>query len=442
MQSFKKGKERDKMEPKENIFPNAVWIDEKNLGIEKDNSKCINCGTCKLTCQKVTGKTFYDPKDCLSCGNCILTCPMNALKPKNELSQVRRALKENKLLIAYISPAVRVSIGECFGLTPGEFCAQKLIASLYKLGFSYVFDTTFGADLTIMEECYELKNRIVKGGTLPMITSCCPSWVKYAKLYYPELEENLSTCKSPIGMQGAMIKSYFAEKIGVKKDELFTVAITPCTAKKMETKEEQFQNTDAVLTVTELASWMKEEKLDLKKMEEKDFSSEFGEGSGGGTLFGSTGGVMTSALRTLYYMMTNEKIDESLLESLRETKRVKELELTIGQRTIKVAVVHGLTYAKPLLEEIKEKKSKYDFIEIMNCELGCVGGGGQPKLYEKEYLKASRQKGLQNRDRNQEIHAPYENENIKKIYQEFLISPGGYISLKYLHTKKKEEEKN
>ena len=427
------------IEDQHKVFLKAIQISDNNLGIERDNSKCIDCGQCKVTCMERTGLDFgSNTEKCLSCGQCVLTCPTGALKVKREINQVLKAKEEGKILICYTSPAIRVSIGEEFGLKPGTFCLEELVGSLRALGFAYVFDTTFGADLTIIEEASELKSRLLNHGVLPMITSCCPAWVKYAKDNMPDILDHISTCKSPIGMQGEMIKTYFCEKKNLDKNQMYTVAITPCTAKKMETKQDDVSGTDAVLTVTELAEWMKKEHIDFKNIFKSTFDTMFQEGSGGGTLFGVTGGVTESALRTFYYLMTHEEMKRDLLP-IHNLQNIKEYSLEVGDYSIRVAIVHELSKAKKILEDVRLGKSPYHFIEIMNCEGGCIGGGGQPKyVLEKEKdVKNDRIHGLMKHDETLSIHAAHQNLDIKRIYEEFLKIPNESLAKKHLH---REEE--
>jgi len=435
---YKKIESSEEQESKK-IFKNAVLFSEDNLGIEKDNSKCIDCGLCKTTCLERCGLNFEEKTDqCLTCGQCIMTCPTGALRPKRSIELVKSAMKKGKKMICYLSPAVRVSIGEIFGYQPGTFMKEELIGLLRKLGFQFVLDTTFGADLTVMEEAYELKDRLTNNGCLPMFTSCCPAWVKYAETFYPELIPHLSTCKSPIGMQGEMVKNYFAKKIGLSKEDIFNVAITPCTAKKFEIKRTEVPGTDAVITVSELADWIKEEKISLEKITKSDFDSLLGEGSGAGTIFGNTGGVMEAALRTLYYAMTGENYDQKDLsfQEVRGYDNVKEATISIAGQSFKVAVVHRISTAKKLLEEVKNGTSPYTFIEIMNCQGGCIGGGGQPKYAEglEIITKEQRMKGLYDRDQDVAIKTSYQNPDIEKIYQDFLGKPNSEIAHHYLHT--------
>jgi len=431
--------EEKTLEQKERrVFQNAIIFSEDNLGVSKDNSKCIDCGICSDTCKRVCGLNFFcDTSKCLSCGQCIMTCPTGALKPKSEREKVLKAAEEGKTLICYTSPGVRVSIGEAFGMGSGTFLVGKLVASLRKLGFDYVLDTTFGADLTIMEEVSELRSRIKNNGILPMFTSCCPAWVKYAENYEPDILNHISSSKSPIGMQGEMVKNYFAKKMELDKENIFTVAITPCTAKKFEVKREEIPGTDAVLTISEVIRWLKDERVDFANLVDSEFDSIFGEGSGGGTLFGNSGGVMEAALRTFYYLETGtDMVDDTIFDSLRGLESVKELSLTINKMPVKVAVVNTLSAAKKIIEDVKRGVSPYHFIEIMNCKGGCIGGGGQPKYLPELELekKNERMKGLYLRDKNVSIRASHHNPDIKRIYEEFLGSPNSEIAHRYLHT--------
>lgn len=431
--------EEEELETSKRIFKKAVLFSDDNKGVEKDDAKCIDCGICKATCISKCGLNFgEDTSKCLECGQCIITCPTNALRPKRHIERVKKAMSEGKTMVCYTSPAIRVSIGEVFGYAPGTFLQGKLIGLLRKLGFQYVLDTTFGADLTIMEEATELKERLENNGVLPMFTSCCPAWVKYAETYYSDLLPHLSTCKSPIGMEGEIVKHYFSKKMNILEDELFTVAITPCTAKKFELQREEIPGTDAVITVSELADWVKEEQLSFDDIEESQFDSLLGEGSGAGVIFGNTGGVAEAALRSLYYFITGEDYQESHLNfsSVRGYDNVKEATITIEGRDIKVAIVHKISAIKDILEDVKNGVSPYQFIEVMNCQGGCVGGGGQPKYPEgmEKITKEKRIEGLYQRDKETTVKAAYQNPDIQRLYDEFLTSPGSELAHHYLHT--------
>lgn len=364
------------------IYEHAVKVSLNNPGIVRDDSKCIDCGICKQTCHTKCGLIFNENSDeCLSCGQCILTCPTNALKPRSAITKIKEELASGKKGICYTSPATRVSIGEIFGYPEGSFLQGKLIALLRSLGFTYVFDTTFGADLTVMEEATELVDRLTNGGVLPMFSSCCPAWIKYCETKYPEFIPNLSSCKSPIAMQGAITKDYFLPKENLLEDEIFTVAITPCTAKKMEIMKDDIYGTDYVLTIQELGEWALEEKIDFQSLIDDVYDSLFSEGSGSGVIFGNTGGVTEATLRTVHYLLTNEEAKELItLKTVHGLEKIKEATLVINQIPIHVAVVHQISVLPKLLEKIKNGECNYHFIEVMNCAGGCIGGGGQPKL--------------------------------------------------------------
>ena len=320
----------------------------------------------------------------------------------------------------------------------GTFAQGKLVASLKELGFDYVFDVTFGADLTIVEEATELVQRIKQNKNLPMFTSCCPSWVRYAELFYPEILENISTCKSPIGMQGTMVKNYFAEKNEIDKNNIYTVAITPCTAKKFEITREEIDGTDLVLTTTQLAELLREQKIDFKSLQDAEFDKMLGEGTGAGMIFGNTGGVMEAALRTAYHILTGEELTENNIEFnvARGMENVKEATVNINGMSLNIAIVHKMADAKPILEAVKNGTSKYHYIEIMNCEGGCVGGGGQPKTieYEQKEIKEKRTAGLYNRDKTRKIRCSHQNPEIITAYKEYLGEPTGEKTEKLLHT--------
>lgn len=417
-----------------------VRISESNHCISRVNEKCINCGQCKKTCEN-TVNISYDLNKCsepicIGCGQCILNCPTGAIVPKYSYKEVKSIIDMNeKIVVALISPAVRVSIGEAFGLEAGENYEKKLVTSLKKLGFDYVFDTAFGADLTILEEVAEFANRLKNKERLPQFTSCCPAWVKYAEIYHPELLDHISSCKSPIGMQCAIIKNYFTEKKGFEPSKIVTVAITPCTAKKLEAKEYTL-NIDYVLTASELSILLKEEDIQFASLNDSEFDSTLGESSGGGVIFGSTGGVCESAIRTLYRIITkkNMLLDELSFKNLRGFDGIKEAKIKIGQYELRVAVVQQLENLEKLLENNKYKK--YHFIEVMNCKGGCVGGGGQPltAIQKMDSVKELRTQGLYDIDRKRVVRSAHDNKELKTLYKEYLKQPLSDISLKLLHT--------
>ncbi len=419
----------------EDTLSNAVQISENNVSIERINSNCINCGLCVRTCTVKEGMTFDKNSElCVNCGQCIQTCPVNALIPKDDRKKLYEALESNKITIAYTSPSVRVSFAECFGMEVGTFSQEKLIGALRLLGFKYVFDTTFAADLTIMEEANELVNRIKNNGKLPMFTSCCPAWIKYAEQFYPEILDNISSCKSPIGMMGKVVKEYFCKSNNI--DNAYTVAITPCTAKKFEITREEIDGTDLVITISELVKIIKEKNIKYEDIPESDYDSVLGEGSGAGIIFGNTGGVMEAALRTAYNMITKEDLDEVVFHDVRGYENVKEATIDVGDLTLNVAVVHGITNIKNIIEDIKNNRCKYHFIEVMNCEGGCIGGGGQPKLFleEEQMLKEKRIKSLYERDHTSKIRCSYNNPDIISIYKKFFQGVGSPLAKELLHT--------
>lgn len=437
---FEKVEDNQIEEKKEEKLSNAVKIAKDNPSIERIESKCINCGVCALTCEKLEGITKEAEKQivCVNCGQCVQRCPTGALIPKRENGKLEKAKEEGKICIAYTSPAVRVAIGEEFGMEYGTFAQGKLVSALKELGFDYVFDVTFGADLTIMEEASELIKRVKENKNLPMFTSCCPAWVKYAEIFYPELLNNISTCKSPIGMQGAMVKNYFAEKNNLDKNKLYTVAITPCTAKKYEITREEIEGTDLVLTTTQVADTLKDKKIDFRNLEDKEYDKMLGEGTGAGMIFGNTGGVMEAALRTAYKMLTGEELTQNNIEFnvVRGMENVKEATININGLLLNIAIVHKMADAKQILEDVKNGKSKYHYIEIMNCEGGCVGGGGQPKTIDEKQIevKEKRIAALYNKDKVQKIRCSHQNPEIISAYEEYLGNPLQGRAKELLHT--------
>ncbi len=423
----------------------AIYIDNDNISITRDIEKCVDCGLCTIVCNEREGlKNNNKKSDCLNCGQCIHSCPVNAIKPKSDKDLFLKALKQGKTCIAYTSPSVRVALGDSFGLEAGTFVQGKMIQSLRKLGFEYVLDVTFGADLTIMEEASELVERITNNQKLPMFTSCCPSWIKYAETFYPELLTNISSCKSPIGMQGMIVKKYFAKKLNL--ENIFTVAITPCTAKKYEINRTEISGTDLVLTTQELVDLIKEKSIDFNTLEDSQYDSLLGEGSGAGMIFGNTGGVTEAALRTAYYLMTSENLTEEKLEftEVRGMENIKEATININGNKINVAIINQMSSAIPILESVKNNTCKYHFIEIMNCLGGCIGGGGQPRYNKNEEIniKEKRIKSLYNKDASDKIRLSHENEEIKTLYKELLDKPLSLKSKELLHTKYEEKTPN
>lgn len=419
-----------------------VWISELNPSIMRINKKCINCGMCKNICENKTGIKYDKDKVlepiCINCGQCIMTCPTGALVPKYDYKKVLEYINDpTYTVIVSAAPSVRVALGDDFGLEPGSLVTGKMINALRKCGFDYVLDTCYGADLTIMEEATELIKRINDNELLPQFTSCCPAWIKYCELYHDELLPNLSTTKSPISMQGAIIKTYFCEKQGLDPNKIINVTIAPCTAKKYEIKREELQGNDFILTTSELAILIKEKNIDFESLLEDKFDNLLGEYSGAALIFGNTGGVMEAALRTAYFLIEKKDppIDLLNFESVRGLEEIKESTINIGGKDLKVAVVYGMRN----LEKLLEHKEEYTFIEVMNCEGGCIGGGGQPLIAPnklREYTE-KRMTSLYKEDACNNIRNSYQNKEIIKLYNEFLEYPGSDRAKKMLHTKYK-----
>ena len=389
---------------------NRVEVKEDNLCLNRIEEKCINCGMCLKTCKSING--FEN--DCINCGQCILTCPSGALTPKYDYQKVLNFINDTDYtVVVFTAPAVRVAIGDAFGFPPGSFLEGKMVSALKQIGFDFVFDTTFGADLTIMEESSELLTRI-QNKNLPMFTSCCPSWVLYSEKYHPELVKNLSTCKSPIAMQGAMIKSYFAEMHEIPKEKIISVSLTPCISKKYE--RSLYPDTDYVITTSELILMIQELGIDFQNLEDAPFDKLLGKGSGGGLIFGVSGGVMESILRTAYYMVNKEKAPEQFYEFLeiRGEKDIKEATVDMKEFKLKIAVVNKVS----TIEKNYDKLKNYDFIEVMSCPGGCIGGGGQPLVAIKDLssIRQERISSMYQDDKNLKIKESYMNPEIRDAY--------------------------
>lgn len=418
---------------------NRVWISEDNPSIARIEEKCIHCGMCKNTCRNIT-EIMYDKAKvsapiCVHCGQCILTCPTGALVPKYDYKKVLNYLKDTDYtVIVSTSPAVRVALGDEFGMEPGAFVEGKMVAALKELGFSYVLDTTFGADLTIMEEAQELIERVQKKKNLPQFTSCCPAWVKYAEMYHPEILPNISSTKSPISIQSAIIRTYFTRMYELDPNKIITVALVPCTAKKYEIKRSELSSMDYCITTTELAMMVRECNINFKELKEKEYDSILSKGSGAGVIFGNSGGVMEAALRTAYFFLTNQKAPDNFyaLSEVRGLDGIKTATIDLAGIPIKVAAVAGLKNIEQLLPTMKD----YTFIEVMNCPGGCVGGGGQPLVAvgKLESFREARIKSLYQNDAELNIRNSYDNPDIIKIYESFLECPNSKLAEELLHT--------
>lgn len=436
-----------------------IPIENNNISIKRDFSKCIQCKMCKDVCDnKITVGKMYDLNKtkfhpiCINCGQCSNFCPTEAITEKMQYEEVKKAINDpSKVVIFNTAPAVRAALGEEFDKEEGTYFEEKMVGLIRSLGADYVLDITFGADLTIMEEASELVERIKENKNLPMFTSCCPSWIKYAEIFYPNLLKNISSVKSPISMQGSIIKTYFAKKMNINPEDIVNVVVAPCTAKKYEISrpemnsagiyhnKEYIRDNDFVITTRELAKWIKEEKIDIDNVALSEFDSPLGRGTGAGIIFGNTGGVTEAALRTAYYLITGEKLNNNDLEfnDVRGLKGIKEAQITIGTNTIKVAVANGMKNAKELIDNILAGKLNYHFIEIMNCEGGCISGGGQPKitLANLDETRRKRINSLYEKDKNMEKRVSFENPDIIDIYKEFLEKPfTSELSKKLLHT--------
>ena len=434
-------------------------IDVSSASIERDPAKCILCGRCVRVCHEVqkigaidfTNRGFssivttpynkgINISECILCGQCILVCPTAALREKSSLKEVTNALNnKNKYTIVQVAPAVRATIGEEYDLPLGTDVTGKLVTSLRRLGFKKVFDTNFAADLTIMEEASELIDRIKNKKPLPMFTSCCPGWIKYAESNSPSILENLSTCKSPHEMEGAVLKTYYAKKMGISPEDIFVVSIMPCTVKKYEASrselsEEALLDVDAVLTTRELVRLLNIAGIKFNDLAEEEFDNPLGESTGAAAIFGTSGGVMEAALRTAYFKLTGKNLGNIEFEEIRGSLGVKTASIEINGLQLNVAVVNGIGSIKEIISEIEQGISKYHFIEVMSCPGGCINGGGQP-IHNKPEKIQKRIKALYKIDTEMKYRYSYENESIKILYNEFFIEPNSHIAHKILHTK-------
>ena len=428
----------------ENYTEIRVAISKDNPSIKRHNSKCVLCGKCKDVCQKqigVAGHWEYDGNDivCINCGQCANVCPVDAITEQDDANQLMDAINSNKTVVVMTAPSVRVALGETAGYPAGEFVEGKMVSALKHLGADYVFDVTFGADLTIMEEASELLDRIKNNKVLPQFTSCCPAWVKFVETFYSQFIPNLSTTKSPIAMQASIIKNYFAPTKKLNAKDVFVVAVTPCVAKKFEAKRKELsgeygQDCDLVITTRELGKLLKRQKINLKKLSDAKFDTAFPTGSGAGMIFGASGGVMEAAVRTAYYLTTGQNPPQNLLkfDEVRGLNNVKTASVNLLDKKINLCVIYGTANARKVLDKLKSKN--YHFIEVMTCPNGCVGGGGQPKQLDILKTIDARANGLYEKDQVMGIKASFQNTAVQNIYSQFLTAPLSEKSKKYLHT--------
>ena len=438
-------------------------IDDSAVHMFRDNSKCILCRRCVAMCEQVQGIGVIGPNQrgfatnigsafemglgetsCVSCGQCIAVCPTGALYEKSCIDDVLAAIHDpNKHVIVQTAPAVRAGLGEEFGYPIGTDVQGKMAAALRRIGFDKVFDTNFGADLTIMEEAHEFIDRVQNGGVLPMITSCSPGWVKYCEHYFPDMTENLSSCKSPQQMFGAIVKSYYAEKMGIDPKDIVSVSVMPCTAKKFEIGRDNedangVPDVDISITTRELARMIKKARIRFLELPDEKFDEPLGLGSGAGVIFGATGGVMEAALRTAVETLTGEELPKLDFTEVRGTKGIKEASYNVAGMEVKVAVASGLGNARELLNKVKSGEANYHFIEIMGCPGGCVNGGGQPQqpgyVRNTTDIRALRAKVLYDSDAANPIRKSHENPAVKELYDTYLGKPGSSKAHHLLHT--------
>lgn len=442
----------------------AKWdLDITSKSIVRDPEKCILCGRCISVCGNIQSvyavgyanrgfKTKVSPPYnkglgeyvCVNCGQCIMACPVGAIYEKENIKDVWKAIEDpEKYVIVQTAPAVRVALGEEFNLKGST--TGKMVSALKKLGFDKVFDTDFGADLTVMEEGTELLERLESGENLPLMTSCCPGWVKFAEHFYPDMIKNLSTCKSPSEMEGALIKTYFAKRMGIDPEKIVTVSIMPCVGKKFESSREELgynklNDVDIVLTTRELAKMIKECGIDYKNLKDEKFDNPFGESTGAGVIFGATGGVTEAALRTIFELTGHKELDKVDFKAVRGMKGIKEAEVVLPDgRKLSCAVVNGLSNARKIIDLIKCGKKSYQFIEVMACPGGCITGGGQPIVLADDInacdVKNERAQAIYDEDKDMAVRKSHKNPYIKKIYDEFLIEPNSSKCHEPLHTK-------
>ncbi len=436
--------------------------DDSAIHMIRDNGKCILCRRCVAACQAQhisviganargfdthIGSAFERPLDsvaCVSCGQCIVNCPTGAIYEKDDTAKVLEAINDpEKFVVVHTAPSIRVTLGECFGMHIGTNVQGKMVAALRRLGFDKVFDTDFGADLTIVEEASEFLGRVQNGGVLPMITSCSPGWIKYCEHYYPDMLDHLSTCKSPQQMSGAIIKTWYAEKMGIDPKDIVVVGIMPCTAKKFETKRDDqaasgYPDVDYSLTTRELGRMIESAGIYFKHLPDEEFDNPLGDSTGAAVIFGATGGVMEAALRTAVEKLSGEELKSLDFTEVRGTDGIKEASYTVNGMEVKVCVVSGLANANTIMEKVKNGTADYHFIEIMGCPGGCVNGGGQPIQHAvvRNFvdLRARRAAALYEADKDMPLRKSHESEAVKRLYAEFLGEPGSHKAHEVLHT--------
>lgn len=436
--------------------------DDSAIHMIRDNGKCILCRRCVAACQAQhisviganargfdthIGSAFERPLDsvaCVSCGQCIVNCPTGAIYEKDDTAKVLEAINDpEKFVVVHTAPSIRVTLGECFGMHIGTNVQGKMVAALRRLGFDKVFDTDFGADLTIVEEANEFLGRVQNGGALPMITSCSPGWIKYCEHYYPDMLDHLSTCKSPQQMSGAIIKTWYAEKMGIDPKDIVVVGIMPCTAKKFETKRDDqaasgYPDVDYSLTTRELGRMIESAGIYFKHLPDEEFDNPLGDSTGAAVIFGATGGVMEAALRTAVEKLSGEELKSLDFTEVRGTDGIKEASYTVNGMEVKVCVVSGLANANTIMEKVKNGTADYHFIEIMGCPGGCVNGGGQPIQHAvvRNFvdLRARRAAALYEADKDMPLRKSHESEAVKRLYAEFLGEPGSHKAHEVLHT--------
>lgn len=435
-------------------------IDDSSYSIIRDPNKCILCKRCETMCndfqtvgtltevgrgyETVVGTNFMQPMyktNCTFCGQCLSVCPTGALSEVSEVREVYKALNDDsKIVIVQTAPAVRVALGESFGMEPGTVVTGQMVTALKSLGFDYVFDTDFAADVTAIEEAHEIVDRIENNGRLPIITSCCPSWVNFIETNFPELLDIPSTCKSPHEMFGSIAKSYFAEKINVDAKDIVVVSVMPCVAKKYESKRPELVNSkgysdvDHVITTRELAEMIRDMSLSLADLDPSDFDNLMGESTGAGVIFGSTGGVLESALRTAYNIMTGEDLEDVEFSEMKELKGTKISKIKLAGKELTAVATSGLGNARRVLEKVESGEANFDIIEIMACPGGCVNGGGQPRHKADVSVIQKRIDGILKEDRGKSLRRSYENPEVQKLYDDYLDHPASEKAHQLLHT--------